>query len=292
MGPSDEAEVLAAALAALGRPEDEVLAVQKGRRRVVRAGDLVVKAFATVEIAAFERERAGLLALAGTAGLGVELVAHGDRWTATRWVPGTTVPMHLGVDEGAIHRALGPWLAALHQVAPDGLAPWSVVDRLRGRLADPPPGCPPALAAAVGDLVEPWLGLVVDDAFVHGDWGTANVLVRPEAPTEIVAVIDFEDAHRGDPAEDFAWPVLAGPAGPPQEAAMAATYGRSLGPHAVERLVVCGAEKCLDVLGWTLSGDQGARFHDRCRRTLEELVAGVRPVAPGFLSDPSGTIGL
>jgi aminoglycoside phosphotransferase (APT) family kinase protein len=279
MGPGDEADVLAAALATIGRDVDEVLAVQKGRRQVVRAGDVVVKAFASVEQAAFERERAGLRALAGT-GVAVELVADGERWTATRHVPGTTVPMHLGVDEGAIHRALGPWLASLHAIAPTGLAPWSVVDRLRARLADPPPGCPPALAADVGRLVEPWLGLIVDDAFVHGDWGTANVLVRPDAPTEVVAVIDLEDAHRGDPAEDFAWPVLAGPDGPPQQAAMASTYGRPLGPHAVERLVVCGAEKCLDVLGWTLSGDQGARFNDRCRQTLEELVAGVRPPAP------------
>lgn len=279
MGSGDEAEVLAAALATLGREVDEVLAVQKGRRRVVRAGDVVVKAFASVEEAAWRREVAGLRALAGT-GLAVEPVAVGERWTATRHVPGTTVPMRLGVDEGAIHRSLGPWLAALHAVAPAGLAPWSVVDRLRSRLAAPPPGCPPALAAAAGRLVEPWLGLVVDDAFVHGDWGTANVLVRPEAPTEVVVAIDLEDAHRGDPAEDFAWPVLAGPGGPPQQAAMAATYGRSLGPHAVERLVVCGVEKCLDVLGWTLSGAEGARFHGRCRQTLEELVAGVRPPAP------------
>jgi hypothetical protein len=203
--------------------------------------------------------------------------------------------MNLDVDERTIHLALGPALAALHDVTPAGMSPWPLVERLRRRLAAPPATCPPALVADVGRLVDPLAGLVTDGTFVHGDWGTANVLVRPEAPATVVAVIDFEDAHRGDPAEDFAWPVLAGPAGP-QLTSMAAGYGRDLGPHAVERLVVAGAEKCLDVLGWTLSGDRAAPFHDRCRRTLEELVAGTWPVVPAmppaFLSYPRGTLGL
>lgn len=283
MGSGDEDEVRAAAVAALGihggdEGDLEVLAVQKGRRVAVRRGTVVIKAFDPSEVAAFDRERAGLAAVAGR-GLAVELVASGERWVATRYVGGTTVPMHLDVGEVAIHHALGRSLARLHDVPPAGLAPWSVVDRLRGRVADPPPRCPPGLAAAVGRMVEPLLGLVADGTFVHGDWGTANVLVRPEAPTEVVAIVDFEDAHRGDAAEDFAWQVLAGPVGP-QIAAMTSTYGRSLGPHPDERLVVAGAEKCLDVLGWTLSGDRGPRFHERCRATLEELVDGTWPPAP------------
>jgi hypothetical protein len=306
VGSGDEAAVLGAALVAVGADLGDVeeLAVQKGRRVVVRTGGLVVKAFASVEADAWARERSGLRALAGSAGrgLGVELVADGEGWVATRYLPGTDAPMRLGVGEAEVHRALGPVLARLHDVAPVGMAPWSVADRLRARLADPPAGCPTALAADVGRMVVPLLGLVVDGTFVHGDWGTANVLVRVDDPAEVVAVMDLEDAHTGDPAEDFAWPVLAGPAGPEavQLPAMASTYGRSLGPHAVERLVVCGAEKCLDVLGWTLSGEQGARFFDRCRRTLEELVAGRWPEAPGgrpgrrrpFLSHPSAMLGL
>lgn len=107
----------------------------------------------------------------------------------------------------------------------------------------------------------------------------ANVLVRPDDPARIVAIIDFEDAHRGDEAEDFAWQVLAGPTST-QLTAMAATYGRALGPHAVERLVVAGAEKCLDVLGWTLSGPDGPRFRERCVATLDQLVAGPWPAWP------------
>jgi Ser/Thr protein kinase RdoA (MazF antagonist) len=292
-GPVDEAAALAAALAVLPPGDVRELAVQKGRRVVVRAGDLVVKAFSSLEQAAFERERAGLQALAsGAPGLAVEPVASGERWVATRFVPGAEAPMRLAVDEVAIHRALGPWLARLHAVPPVGLAPWSVVDRLRARLgADLPAGCPPSLAADVRRMVEPLLGLVVEDGFVHGDWGTANVLVDPAAPTSILAVIDLEDAHRGDPAEDFAWPVLAGPRGV-QAAAMAATYGRGLGPHAVERLVVAAAEKCLDVLGWRLDGAEGRRFHDRCRTTLAELVDGRWPEPPPFLSHPRGNLGL
>jgi hypothetical protein len=208
----------------------------------------------------------------------VELVDRGERWTATRFVDGV-VPMSLEVEDAAIHGALGPWLAALHDRPPWGLRAWSVVDRLRSSLAAPPPTCPPALLADVARLVEPMLGLLREDTLVHGDWGTANVLVAADDPTRILAVIDFEDAHRGDPAEDFAWPVLAGPAGV-AAGAMAATYGRELGSHAVERLVVAGAEKCLDVLGWTLPPDQAVRFHDRCRRTLDELVGGTWPAVP------------
>jgi aminoglycoside phosphotransferase (APT) family kinase protein len=259
----------------------EVLTDHPGRRRVVRVDDVVVKAFSSSEHAAWEREVAGLRA-AGPE-VAVELVAHGERWTATRFVSGTEVPMRLEVGEVAIHQALGPWLARLHDRPPWGLRAWSVVDRLRERVASPPAGCPDALAADVGRLVEPLLRLAREDTLVHGDWGTANVLVPADDPAHVLRIIDFEDAHRGDPAEDFAWQVLAGP-GPDgvQLPAMAATYApvRSLGRHPVERLVVAGAEKCLDVLGWSLSGEPGARFSDRCRRTLEELVAGTWPAWP------------
>ena len=281
MPGDDEAAVLAGALEDLGRSPGDVttvLADHPGRRRVVRAGDVVIKAFAPAEDAAFRRERAGLRAIAPS-GLGPHLVATGDRWTATSWIDGV-VPMDLGVDVTAIHTALGPVLAALHAVPPNGLAPWSVVDRLRQRLADPPPNCPPALTAAVARLVEPLLPLVVDGAFVHGDWGTANVLVDPARPTDVLAILDFEDAHRGDPAEDLKWQVLSGPTSP-DLVALADAYTRTLGAHATERLVVAGAELCLDVLGWeNLAEPTRTRFHERCRTTLDELVQGVWPVWP------------
>ena len=207
----------------------------------------------------------------------------GDGWSATRVLDGI-VPMSTEVEEVAIHRAIGPPLAALHAVAPDGLPEWSVVDRLRAHLAAPPATCPPALARAVSSLVDPLLGAVTAPVgFVHGDWGTANVLVDPAALTRVLAVIDFEDAHAGDAAEDFKWQVLAGPTSD-QFTAMAQTYvaaGGDLGADAVERLVVAGAELCLDVLGWSnLSPPVAERFHGRCRQTLEELVGGAWPTWP------------
>lgn len=278
MPAGDEVDALRRALDDLGVIVDEVLADQPGRRRVVRAGDIVIKAFATEEHAAFERERAGLRAIDGS-GLGPPFTGSGDRWTATRHVAGV-IPMDLGLDVLVIHTVLGPALAALHAVPPAGLAPWPVADRLRRYLADPPATCPRALAGAVAGLVEPLLPLVADGAFVHGDWGTANVLVDPEHPTELLAVIDFEDAHRGDPAEDFKWQVLSGPTSP-ELTALAHAYTGDLGAHATERLVVAGAEMCLDVLGWTnLRDDVRARFHERCRATLDELVAGTWPAWP------------
>lgn len=278
MPGGDEAAVLEDALRDLGLAGiDTVLADHPGRRRVVRAGDVVIKAFAALETPAWARELAGLRALAGT-GLAVELAASGRRWTATRWLDGV-VPMDEAVANAAIHAALGPTLAALHGVDAGDLAPWPVVDRVRQRLAEAPSTCPSALATDVARMLAPLLPLVADGAFVHGDWGTANVLVRRDDPTAILAVIDLEDAHRGDAAEDFKWPVLAGPASE-EYIAMAAAYGRDLGRHAVERLVVAGAELCLDVLGWELSEPARSRFHGRCRQTLEELVAGAWPEWP------------
>jgi aminoglycoside phosphotransferase (APT) family kinase protein len=278
---ADEVEALSRALHELGVADDvDVLADHPGRRRVVRAGDAVVKAFASAEVDAWQREAAGLRAVAGS-GVAVELVGEGERWTATRVLDGI-VPMSTDVDEVAINRALGPALVALHAVPPVGLPQWSVVDRLRARLASPPPTCSASLAGAVATLVEPLLGAVTPPTcFVHGDWGTANVLVDPAAPTRILAIIDFEDAHAGDAAEDFKWQVLAGPASD-QFTPMAATYAAEadLGPNAAERLVVAGAELCLDVLGWSLEGETGARFWGRCRQTLEELVDGTWPAWP------------
>jgi Phosphotransferase enzyme family len=39
---------------------------------------------------------------------------------------------------------------------------------------------------------------------VHGDYGPNNVLLDP-ATSEVTAILDWEWAHAGDPAEDLAW---------------------------------------------------------------------------------------
>jgi hypothetical protein len=196
-------------------------------------------------------------------------------WSATAWIGGRPPMAIEGLREDAVHRALGPWLARLHAVDPTGLWRWPLVERLRALLASPPVEVSPSLVTSVAALVEPLVGLVVEDAFVHGDWGTANVLAHDDG--RIIGVIDFEDAHLGDAAEDFAWQVLAG-ADSCQLPAMAGAYvdaGGTLGGHAVERLVVCGAHLCLEVAGWGLP-----RHTERCIATLEELVAGTWPAWP------------
>ena len=294
MGAGDEADALAAALVAIGGGSvsvDEVLADHPGRRRVVRVGDAVVKAFATVEREAWRREVTGLAVVARSTdpALAPALVASGrvesvasptgrlpvllpePAWSATAWTEGAPPHQTGPGDEAGVHARLGPWLARLHAIDPTGLRPWPVVDRLHTLLTSPPPEVSSTLVASVARLVEPLLDLVVEDTFVHGDWGTANVLVDDVG--SIVAIIDFEDAHLGDPAEDFAWQVLAG-ADSPQLAAMASTYG-SLGPHAVERLVVAGTHLCLEVAGWGLP-----RHTERGLATLDELVTGRWPAWP------------
>jgi aminoglycoside phosphotransferase (APT) family kinase protein len=40
--------------------------------------------------------------------------------------------------------------------------------------------------------------------FVHGDYGPQNLLLDPVS-LEVVAVLDWEFAHDGDPVEDLAW---------------------------------------------------------------------------------------
>ena len=90
--------------------EPVVLADHPGRRRVVRVGGIVVKAFAPIEAMACQREACGLRATAGT-GLAVELIASGPLWTATRWVEGVD-PMLVDVDPDAIHGSPGRLLGA------------------------------------------------------------------------------------------------------------------------------------------------------------------------------------
>jgi aminoglycoside phosphotransferase len=70
-------------------------------------------------------------------------------------------------------RACGTMLWRIHQLGTGGIA---------------------ALATAAGD----------GQVLVHGDYGPQNVLLDPAAQ-EITAVLDWEWAHAGHPAEDIAW---------------------------------------------------------------------------------------
>ena len=270
-------------LEALGLAEDSLAVSSEGevprdlpgRRRVVRYGDVVVKAFAHIERDAWSRELAGLEALQGS-DLAPSLRSSGACWTATHWVEGVP-PGSLDFEEDpTMHRVLGEVLARLHGTTPAELRPWSVADRLRARLDDPPDACPPELVRGLRDLTAGWLPLHRADVFVHGDWGTSNVLAPSDDPTDVLVIIDFEDAHLGDPAEDFRWQAMAGPTST-QLPSMLAGYGRDLGPHIAERIGTAAAELCLDILGWDLSEAERVRSYGASRATLQALIDGWRP---------------
>jgi aminoglycoside phosphotransferase (APT) family kinase protein len=270
-----ELEALRLAEGVLGvSSEGRVLRDLPGRRRVVRYGDVVVKAFAEVEREACARELAGLQALEHS-GLSPSLRGSGEGWVATRWVEGSP-PGSLQFEEDPMHRVLGEVITRLHEARPVGLCPWSVADRLQARLDDPPDACPSALVRSIRDLTAGWLPLLRGDVFVHGDWGTSNVLARIDDPMYVLVIIDFEDAHLGDPAEDFRWQGMVGPTST-QLSSMLAGYGRDLGPHLAERIGVGAAELCLDILGWDLSEAEKRRSHGASRATLQALVDGWRP---------------
>ncbi|WCO68966.1 phosphotransferase family protein [Iamia majanohamensis] len=108
-------------------------------------------------------------------------------------------------DEGrrALGRRLGSALAGIHAIDPEVVADLDVVDPL-GRVRD---GLDllgeqrPALELGLRRLeaTRPEPGPV---GVVHGDYRVGNLLVDGD---ELTAVLDWELAHRGDPAEDLGW---------------------------------------------------------------------------------------
>lgn len=277
----DELGALEAALERLSSDEVCVLSDHPNRRRVVRVGDAVVKAYSAAEEAAWDREVRALRCLSET-GLTPALLDYGPLWLAMEWRDDAVVPEG-AIDSMDLHERLGSSLAALHAVVPYEMCRWPITDRLSAHLNSRLGACPARLFDAACELAISWMDLAEDGRFVHGDWGTNNVLVNPNGSSKTVVVIDLEDAHLGDPAEDFKWQVLAGPRSADQ-AAMAAGYraaGGSLGAHAAERLGLFAIELCLEVLTWDLGdADTTRRFWDRCIGTLNQLVDGKRPIAP------------
>jgi aminoglycoside phosphotransferase (APT) family kinase protein len=143
----------------------------------------------------------------------------GDGFVMRR-VAGETIPRKIQRDApfaGARERLvgqLGQVLAALHGVDPGVLPalPWrglqATLDKLEARCATlPRPN--PVFAFALR-----WLQTHRPDpagerlVLVHGDYRLGNVIVTPDAPSApggLAAVLDWEIAHLGDPAEDLAW---------------------------------------------------------------------------------------
>ncbi len=136
-------------------------------------------------------------------------------WTVVRWVHGT-VADRATADGATLADDLACLLRALHQVAPDDLAPnpdragpvstrlGAVADRLH-RPGLPDDLRPDLLADVVARIDHPWSS---SPRWVHGDLHPRNLVVRHG---RLAGVLDFGDAHAGDPALDLlpAWMALA-----------------------------------------------------------------------------------
>jgi aminoglycoside phosphotransferase (APT) family kinase protein len=160
---------------------------------------------------------ARLIALAGRCGVPVARVVAaggpegplGAPFLVTTFLEGETIPRRLLRDEpfagvrSTLARAAGTALAAIHSMPVDDVADvleehdpltfhTEVLDAF-----DPHPAFEVGLRWLERHRPPP-LGRVV----VHGDFRTGNLLVSPE---RLEAVLDWELAHVGDPAEDLGW---------------------------------------------------------------------------------------
>ena len=168
-------------------------------------------------------------------------------------VPGTPVGHVSPEDRASVARELGAWLARLHAVEPDELAPAAprpdgTAAATRGELARwervylrRRPGPVPLLGALLA-----WLGVHVpaDDGrprLLWGDAGPHNILV--DGP-RITGLLDWELAHVGDPLEDLGaavWACLPGTLDPDQ---VVDGYEREAGPVDRKRLRYFEALAC------------------------------------------------
>lgn len=143
----------------------------------------------------------------------------GDGFVMRR-VAGESIPRKIQRDApfaGARERLvgqLGQALAAIHGVDPARLPALpqrglqTTLDRLDARCATlPRPN--PVFAFALRWLKDNRPTPAGERmALVHGDYRLGNVIVTPDvpgAPGGLAAVLDWEIAHMGDPAEDLAW---------------------------------------------------------------------------------------
>jgi aminoglycoside phosphotransferase (APT) family kinase protein len=161
---------------------------------------------------------AALLEAARRSGVPVPtVVASGDGeaeglqtdWLVVDRIEGETIPRKLLRDDEwgnarvGLAGQCGQALAAIHTIDPDTITGLARRDPLRNPLPilDALSEVRPALELGVRwlDVHQPTPGRRVT---VHGDYRCGNFLVGPEG---LRAVLDWELAHGGDPAEDIGW---------------------------------------------------------------------------------------
>jgi aminoglycoside phosphotransferase (APT) family kinase protein len=121
------------------------------------------------------------------------------------WVEGETIGRRIVRDPPrGLDEQMAEELARIHAIPPlDFLPRGDVVARFLAELdsvGEPHPALEYGLAWVRGRLPGSR-----DPVFLHGDWRIGNLAVDR---TGIVAVLDWEFAHVGDPVEDVAWPLV------------------------------------------------------------------------------------
>jgi aminoglycoside phosphotransferase (APT) family kinase protein len=193
----DRSDALAAALGALGLPDDaDVAAAADGAsgsawRVNLAEGAFVIRFAGSATIA---RSRLASMAAASAADLPVPEVvraatsAHGEV-VLLRWLPGVSLldavsrapsdTMHYATQMGGLHRRL-------HAIA-----------------------APPDVVRVTDDRGRPFnagrdvAGLPRGDRLLHLDWHPLNLVVD-ESAGEIIGIIDWDNARAGDPSLDLA----------------------------------------------------------------------------------------
>jgi len=187
-------------------------------KRVSSGASRETWAFATADgdlVAQFDRggqlverpPQGPLLRAAADAGVPVpELVAFGDDWTVARAVAGTTDPAAIlgsDADPAGLLDSIAAALAAVHrmpadeQLAPSAGDPLAILRALHDGLGEPHPVFELAFRAL--DVHRP---ASTRRTLVHGDYRLGNLMVDGDS---ISAVLDWEQAHIGDPTEDVGW---------------------------------------------------------------------------------------
>ncbi len=333
MGPDPE-EVSGSLSRVLGGPVRNLRRLSGGASRITSSFELVA-GDGTVSRLIVQQDRgdgagqggragteAALLRAARAAGVPVPgVVASGDAadlgpgWLVVEWLDGETIPRKILRDpewagaRAALTVQCGRALAAIHSIDPGtiaGLPP-------RDPLGDPLPlldglgEVRPALELGVRwlDAHRPPAGRRVT---VHGDFRNGNLLVGPDG---LRAVLDWELAHAGDPAEDIGWLCAPGwrfggaePVGgfgklPVLLEAYAAGGGGSIGPErvtwwqvyaTVKWAVICALQASAHLSGTTRSVELAAIGRRICESEWDLFVAlGAVPPGSETMQSPAGT---
>lgn len=165
-----------------------------------------------IEAALLERAAAAGVPVPQLVRLCAEADGLGEAYIVTR-VAGETLGRRIVAAQAfASARALlgaqaGQALAAIHRIGPTGLPPLETLDA-RGSLARYEAihrriGAQRPVLEAAFRFLDRNAPPPVAPQLVHGDFRNGNLIVDPERG--LVAVLDWELAHLGDPAEDLGW---------------------------------------------------------------------------------------